>query len=66
MDERERIEIWERDEGTCQVCHKAPGQEIDHIIAKKMGGRHGEAKKRIEAKENKRLICRDCHRRRHG
>jgi 5-methylcytosine-specific restriction endonuclease McrA len=65
MDARMRLLVWERDEGTCRICG-GPGQEIDHIEAKKMGGRHGEAKKRIESIENLRLVCRKCHQARHG
>lgn len=64
MDERIRQEIYDEAGGLCE-CGR-PGTEIDHIIPKRMGGRHGEAKIAIEAKANKRLICRKCHQRKHG
>ena len=60
MNERRRLEIWERDEGTCQLCHRA-GQEIHHVEAKKMGGRYGAAKERIESIDNLQLVCTACH-----
>ena len=65
MKPRTRLAVLDRDEWTCQVCG-GPGQEIDHKIPRRMGGRYGEAKKRIEAMENLRTICIDCHRRKHG
>lgn len=66
MDARTRILVAERAEGICEICHLAPGVEVDHIEARKMGGRHGEAKKRIEAIDNLRWVCRKCHQERHG
>lgn len=60
MDERQRIRIWERDEGICQQCG-GPGEEIDHIVPKRMGGRHGAAKVISESDDNLQMICIGCH-----
>ena len=65
LSERTRLDVWQRDDGTCQICG-GPGSEIDHIIPKMMGGRHGQAKKDIERMENYRLLCVRCHRGKHG
>ncbi|MCB7129929.1 MAG: HNH endonuclease [Candidatus Brocadiales bacterium] len=64
MDERTRLRIWDRDEGRCQLCGR-PGSEIDHIEAKKMGGRKREWKKWIDRDENLRILCLGCHHKRH-
>lgn len=40
LSERLRLDIWERDEGTCQLCG-GPGSEIHHVVHKGMGGRKG-------------------------
>ncbi|KKK76184.1 hypothetical protein LCGC14_2866190, partial [marine sediment metagenome] len=61
MDERQRLRIWDRDNGTCQLCG-GPGSEINHIEHKGLGGRHGEAKKRSESDSNLQLVCLICHR----
>ena len=66
MDARTRILVAERAEGICEICHKAAGVEVHHANPRGMGGRHGEAKKRIEAIENLRWVCRKCHQERHG
>lgn len=65
MDTRTRLLVIERDEGTCQECG-GPGQEIHHVVPKRMGGRHGEAKKRSESIDNLQLLCVKCHRGKHG
>lgn len=65
VDEAQRIRIWERDEGTCQVC-RGPGEEIDHIEPKRMGGRHGPAKIISESDDNLQLICMVCHYQKHS
>ena len=37
-----------------------------HVIHKKMGGRHGQAKVEIEAPSNKQYLCGKCHSAKHG
>ena len=70
MTPRQRMEIWDRSEGLCEViengqrCHNA-AQEVDHIIARGVGGRKGAAKKRNNSSENLRAICVYHHRLRH-
>jgi 5-methylcytosine-specific restriction endonuclease McrA len=64
LSERQRQDVWFRDDGTCQLCGH-PGNEIDHIEAKKMGGRKGEWNKWIDRAENLRLLCHACHYARH-
>ena len=60
MDERQRIRIYERDNGTCVVCGKA-GSEIDHrrprssLPGKRLRGQR-------DADANLALLCPTCHR----
>ena len=52
----------------CQACGGVGdwrGLAQHHIIAKKMGGRKGEARKMIEAEENKIWLCGRCHAKMH-
>ncbi len=64
MDERTRLRIWDRDDHVCQVCG-GPGQEIDHIEEKGMGGRKGAMKKWFDRDGNLQTICLRCHRQKH-
>ena len=65
LSERLRLDVWQRDEGTCQLCG-GPGSEIHHKTHKMAGGRKGEWKKWIDRIENLELICLNCHRSLHG
>ena len=70
MRESQRLRVWDRAEGRCEVVRDGvrcgrPGAEVDHVEAKGMGGRHGAARRRSESDENLRVICLSCHRARH-
>ncbi len=69
IDTKQRLRLLERDNWQCQIrgpdCTGA-AEELDHIEAKKMGGRHGPWKKWIDRDENLRWVCRACHHHRHS
>lgn len=46
-------QVWERDSWVCQMCGR-PGQEVDHIHERWLGG--------ADCLENLRLLCYVCHR----
>ena len=63
--------VWQRASGLCERVKPdgkrclAPGAEFHHILLKKMGGRKGGVKKKIDALDNCMLVCLECHRLRH-
>lgn len=72
ISQRVRLEVFDRAGGLCECilpngkrCCR-PGSEIHHLVARKMGGRRGQAKKNIENIDNYRLFCLECHRYFHG
>lgn len=49
----DRARIMQRDGGICQVCHKLPATQVDHIIPLFKGGK--------DTDDNKQCICDECH-----
>lgn len=71
MTPRDRIALFDRSEGCCEVIENGvrclrPAAEVDHIVPRAMGGRHGDAKKQNNAVANLRCICLFHHRLRHS
>jgi len=69
MNAEQRALVLSRDGGRCQL--RLPGctgvaEELDHIEARGMGGRHGIAKEWNDRPENTRGVCRSCHFTRHN
>lgn len=52
---KQRLAVFEAAEGRCEVCKAKlmPGWQIDHILARTLGGKHEPA--------NWRAICGPCH-----
>ena len=48
-------EVWQRDQGRCQICNSQYAIEIDHKFPRALGG--------SDTKENLRLLCRSCNQR---
>jgi 5-methylcytosine-specific restriction enzyme A len=68
ISQRTRQAVYARCGGMCEIRGpRCLGRttEIDHIIPRGMGGRHGEAKKRNDDISNLRGVCLACHRERH-
>lgn len=64
IDRKTRERIIARDR-CCRDCGRTVpdwrGWHIAHIIHRGMGGRKGEAKKRIDSDDNLLLLCARCH-----
>ena len=62
MNQRHRVRIWDRDEGSCQGCG-GPAQEVDHINPRSHFGK----KRRAERDDDSNLqcICHACHHKKH-
>ena len=63
LTERQRLLVWERDDGTCVLCGK-PGTEVDHVTPRRFFGKHQATQQ--DSLGNLRLLCIDCHRSKHG
>ena len=63
----QRLRAWvlRRDSGLCQPCVQAgritSATEVDHIISKAEGKRRSWTRQQMDAHDNLRAICSDCH-----